>query len=224
MNRTSELNKLICIYVAPIYQPSNINLFMKSANTLNTLITNIYQNITAIHDNSINNLFIEYNKLKHILSNQYVVSTQQKEHYNQILNYIYAYIKHVQQTHYNICNQRVKLNLYKQYRLSKYGSECNLVQASIEPTLRKRNTSCAKNIEKSITELGNLNKQLSDIVISQSEKILDIENNIDTGYTNTQIAHAYILLLPKSQYMLIIKTFIMLILFIIFFTIINYKH
>lgn len=231
---------------AVIKKQNNItSLFIEKANTLFIEIKN-YKNIIkniekifikqTINDNikellnfiNIYKLLDDFKNLKEMLMNQKIISNQQKEHYNIILSFLNKNITNIQQDYQLILKKYQKYNNYKQVRISKYGGtnpilsndNNNIFEVNI---LRKRNVNSyndAIKIEKKITQYGEMYQQLSNIVMEQSEKILDIENNIDNGLNETMDAYENIKSyynITKSNRTLIIKIFLLLIFFIILF-------
>jgi len=245
MNRTNELINLLNLFEPKEIikknnksvnkQENNITplIFIEKANTLSLEIKNIqkifikerYNKNTKELLNFINiyKLLDDFNNLKEMLMNQKIVSKQQKEHYNIILSFIYKNITNVQQEYQIILKKYQTYNNYKEVRISKYGGNNNNINIFEVNNLRRRNINNyndAIKTEKKIIQYGEMYKQLSNIVMEQSEKILDIENNIENGLEETMDAYGNIkgyYNITKSNRTLIIKIFLLLIFFIIFF-------
>lgn len=216
LHKEIELTNKLVININQIFT-KNI-LINNSFNKLETLLNNL---LTSINKNKQSLI-----TLKNIINNDcFFISYQHKQHLFLIIDFLENKIDNLNIYYKNLFKKYNNFILNYNNNLIKYGDY------SVTNTLRKRNINNnsilihkpkikTNTIETSIIQLNNLFTQLTNIVLLQKDIIVNIEDDIESGLTNTVIGNTYIEKVYNNALQnrfIIIKVFLLLIFFIFIF-------
>ncbi len=222
LHKEIELTNKLVININQIFT-KNI-LINNSFNKLETLLNNL---LTSINKNKQSLI-----TLKNIINNDCIfISYQHKQHLFLIIDFLENKINNSNISYKNLLKKYNNFLLNYNNNLIKYGDY------SVTNSLRKRhiNTNTTTNnnsilihkpkiktntIETSIIQLNNLFTQLTNIVLLQKDIIINIEDDIESGLSNTIVGNNYIEKVYNNALQnrsIIIKVFLLLIFFIFIF-------